>query len=221
MSYLQVCRKYHLFIWMVLLSCSCGSKKPLPIQEYTAYINNPENGLLLAKEQDGIRFTLKYIPAQLSAYREFQEQKDTSLIKDLQAKYQQHLSFQLFIEAVDPNLDLKALIQQNATTRAEVESNYNSLFFDMSKYCLLKTAHGTYAPVASNVENAPGLNKRINMQLVFSGQALMKEFNTSDGLFGNENEWEFVLDDPFFEYDKVIIPIDINNLKQSPLLQFI
>lgn len=188
---MKVCSLLILPLLLFLLSCSNSSVSTY--EEYVAWLNDEDNGLVATKKSNGITIKVKYIPPDYLAYQELQGQSRVKKAKidSLVESYNKSLTFLMTI-GVDGKLKEGDVMFQDVRDYESYKERLYAMNFDVEHLTTLKLGNKTYRPVLSGLENVYGLTESRNITLVFVPEEQKeKVFYASESL-------QFSFDDEIF-----------------------
>jgi hypothetical protein len=156
------------------------------------WINDPENGLVKAKDVEGIKLTVKYLPAEFLALKETKEEGGNDNFYDsLLNFYKKSHTFLLSIASKE-NENTNDPMYKDLQGYTDYKQRALEMNFDMNEYVSIKTASKEYRPVLFSMENSYGLKGQRNIYLVFTDDAPTNQLM-------KEQELDFIFEDEIFQ----------------------
>jgi hypothetical protein len=165
--------------------CSCHQAAPRDIIELGAYLENPDNGLVLKQDKEALSFTLKYLPE--SYLRALDPATLTPPAQAVSAAPMVAV-FKLRLQGRDSRASLPALFQQ-ASTPLSADEQQNQLFYHMAEAAHLQLGNQQLRPLAAHVEMSPHREQYVDIVFTFS---------VDKSAMRDASEAVFVLDRAFF-----------------------
>lgn len=183
----------YLFLWCVLIGCvSSSCNHSMEPSVYLRWLNNPENGVVLSKKNNGFIVTVKYLPTDYFISKELIKTKDIAQADSIRSLYKDNVYFIMHIdndpEKIEESADIMFRDIHGYPDYAERVYNLN---FSLEESIELKIGDATYNPVLTSLENHYGLDGGRNIIIVFSPQKKNQVLNLQEGA-------EFIYDDQTF-----------------------
>ena len=181
---------------LILFNLSaCRQEHRLQTEEdFYAWINEPENGLMQERYINNIHLEIKYLPNELLILQEWQQHnRDTILLDSLKEQYQHAKTFVLTI-GPDERDGKKAedILFKGIGTYEEYREKLLSLSFGIEAFVSLKVDDIELKPVLSHLENVYGLVNSRKINIVFVPQSAEQESLL------NSKDLDFTFNDEFF-----------------------
>lgn len=201
--------------FIALHGCQESIKTIDHVDDLYRWINNPKNGLVKTKSISGIKLSVKYLPAELLACREFKDENNViaSQKDSVLALYKNNLTFLLTIasderKAPETNVMYRGIRNYEELTERAVRMN-----FSMQDYITLKINEKEYKPILSTMENVYELSKERSIYLVFAPDKDDKNFEKVEKL-------DFVFSDEMFNTGINHFIFQKKNIDAIPRLSF-
>jgi hypothetical protein len=177
------------------------------------WINAPEHGMVKTKTVEGIKLTVKYLPAEYLALKETKEdqagrQTYDSLLKVYKGSHTFLLSIASSEDEVNNDPMYQGLEDYSAYKRRALTMN-----FDMNEYVSIKTSTQEFRPVLTSMENTYSLKGQRNIYMVFTDTA-------TDTELMNEKELDLVFNDEIFETGINHFVFEQSDLQSIPAINF-
>lgn len=160
--------------------------------KYLIWLNNPENGVVLSKKNNGFIVTVKYLPTDYFISKEIIKSKNKKHADSIRRLYKDNVYFIMHIDndpdKIDEASDIMFRDIHNYPDYAERVYNLN---FSLEESIELKIGGATYNPVLTSLENHYGLDGGRNIMIVFSPQKKNELLDLKQGA-------EFIYDDQTF-----------------------
>jgi hypothetical protein len=174
------------FFGVILITILSCCHKTYDRKAYFSYLNDPDNGYVMEKRIGDKKLTVKYLPLEYFVFKNNAVNKDS--IKKL---YGESRSFLVTIQNTDTASG--AIIHSDVKDYSEYKDLTFQLNFDVKEFFRLKTDNAEYKPVLGTTENTYGLQKSVNIILVFAP----KDANSKD-LFESD-QYDFIFHDELFK----------------------
>lgn len=199
----------------LLILASCGQKAITSFEDYLAWLNDEENGLVMSKEAGGISIKVKQLPSNYLAYQDLIKQ---STIKKTEAdsiikSYDKSLTFLMTI-GVDGDVKKGDIMYQGVKDYEEYKRQLYAMNFDIENDITIKIDGKTYRPVLSNLENVYGLTESRNITIVF-----VPETEKEQSFYLSE-EVQFSYEDELFDTGINHFTFYRENINNSPTFTF-
>lgn len=196
----------------VLLSCS--KQQVNSVAEYSKWINNPDNGLIVTRKINGLKISVKYLPSDYLVYKEMQD--DNGAIKNqlesLKNEYENSITFLMTISPDEDKGNKNDIMFDGITNYKEYSERLLSLNFEIDKNITLKTGNIELKPVLSALENTYGLSKGRNIVFAFAPTKIEKQE------IENSAEFDFMYSDDLFQMGLMHFNFTKKDLKNLPLI---
>ena len=175
-----------------VLFTSCTKTRFNDFNAYKTAIFSKESGLIKEKTVNGIKMTIKYLPAD---YLIREDMVKNNIIADkkntdsLRSSYSKSYYFLFSIRQTD-NGSKKDLLTRDIFNEQDYLAKKYILEFRMNEFFRLKISDQVYAPVLVHTENHDEFRDIINIHLLFPIEN------------GNKDEVTIVYDDPFWNLGK-------------------
>ena len=183
-------RNYILILLLSIIALACDSD-PKDLKSFYKRINDPGNGLVKSRDVEGIKISVKYLPAEFLALKESSEGGMKGSYDSLYTLYKRNHTFLLSVSYTDEK-DINDPMYKDLRDYPEYKARAQAMNFDMNEYVSIKTSSNEYRPVLTSMENTYSLKGQRNVYLVFADESLKNELQT-------DNELDFVFDDVFFQ----------------------
>lgn len=171
---------------------SCG-KEIESMKSFYGWINDPDNGLVKTRTIEGIRLTVKYLPAEFLALRDAMEETDYSshVYDSLLGIYRTSHTFLLSIasEKDEHNVDP---MYKGLESLPEYKERALTMNFNMDSYVSIRTPSEEYRPVLTSMENTYSLKAQRNIYIVFTD-------DSEENNLMKEQELDFIFNDEIFQ----------------------
>jgi len=209
--------KISLYIGLLALMflSSCGQSSVNSYEEYLAWLNDAENGLVMHKEAGGITIKVKQLPSNYIAYQDLMNEKNVKkqVVDSIANSYDKSLTFLMTI-GVDGDLKKGDIMYQGVKNYEEYKRQLYQLNFDIENDISLNIEGNIYKPVLSHLENVYGLTDSRNITLVFVPET--KE----DLSFYKSEEIQFTYDDELFDTGINHFTFNRKDINNSPSFNF-
>lgn len=179
-------RALFLYSTVVIFILSCGQNDEKRIQNVYKWINDEDNGLKKTKIIDDVQITVKYLPAELQAYRDLEENEAKSNFDSLVRSYSHQKSFMVSFKSMD---DSKNIMYKDVSDKDDYDQRIKDLSFDIGRKLKMTICGSDLRPTLFHYEPNYGSSKTANIYVVFSGEKVMNcddAFNIAyyDHVFG-------------------------------------
>ncbi len=156
------------------------------------WINDPGNGLVKTKNVEGIKLTVKYLPAEFLALKEAKEESvyNAKTYDSLFNLYKSSHTFLLSIASVE-NENSNDPMYKDLEDFPEYKKRAKTMNFDMQSYLTLRTSTEEFKPTLAIMENTYSLKGQRNIYVVFTDQSPKDEMK--------EDAFDFVFNDEIFQ----------------------
>jgi len=198
----------------LLLAAGCSDPAELEsAEEYVAYMHDPANGLVQTKEEDGLKITVRYLPPEYLAYVELHKEGGTyEQLDSLAGFYRNSATFQLYVEAADPSMNLPERLFRSVSHLAELSQYQDLLTYGMEQYIRLNSRGEGVAPVLSTLESTLEAKQKLSWVLVFNGNDIAPASPDEGG------EVHFSLNRNFFLSSPADFVFEADQLQHTPKL---
>lgn len=156
----------------------CSPSTMHTAKEYNAWLNNPENHCKVSKKVGNMVISMKYMPPQFLALKEYESTNRLLNYDSLLSSYEHSVTFLMSFETKQGQEGEDVMYKDLASYKEYLERSM-TLNFDMESKVQLQGSFGSCYPVLSSLENTYGLSKGRDVYLVFSSKEkaydLMKE----------------------------------------------
>lgn len=197
---------------LLLGSVGCGlHESPADITSLERYANDPENGLVRQRTVNGITTSIRILPSELCALREFRMNGDScaSELETLLAQHRGQMSVTLTF-APDGVHSKGDIMYSGVTDRSAFIERALAMNFDWQERVELRCGDVSYHPVLSTMENTYGLTEGRNIVLVFAPNS-----RTDTALFASP-ELDLVLHDDHFGTGTQHFKFDRSDIEKVP-----
>lgn len=186
---------------------ACKSSGPKSIEEYMKWLEEPEHGIVQAREVNGYKVKIKYLPYDYLAYRDMDKEHITPALKDsIERLYKNNIAF-LFTIGPDEKKRNSDVMMDGISTYNDYVDRSLSMNFDMESLVSLWIDGKEYKPVLSSMENTYGLENSRSIMLVFA---------PGEGAAQNNIDLEFR--DELFGLGILHFPFDKKNINNIPAI---
>lgn len=204
-------------ILLCLLLLVCGSacqKRTVPLQDYVAWLHDPDHGTVQSKRVGGLQISVKYVPPEYSVYRQIREDPALALQRDsLIAEQQKSMTFLLSL-APDSTIGARGNITMRGISSYQEFAERVMLFnFHMDEYLRLGVGSKRYEPVLTSLDNTYGLNKSTLFTVVYPSPKNSKVSDRQEDITFTWNDMIFSTGIHHFVFRK-------EDLENIPTLQF-
>ena len=202
------------FFVLCIFLFSCGKTQVNSVAEYSKWINNPSNGLIVTRKINGLKLSVKYLPAEYLEYKEIQDANNNlkRQLDSLKNEYKNSITFLLTIGPDDDKGNKNDIMFDGIKNYKEYSERLLSLNFEIDKNISLKTGGIELKPVLSALENTYGLSK--NRTIVFAFSPTKNEKQEIE----NSKEIDFIYSDDLFQLGCMHFNFSGNDLKNLPLI---
>jgi hypothetical protein len=158
---------YFFFVCLVSLLLNCSPPKELSPDKYLEWVGKEKNGLVKFKTIQNVKIMVRYLPAELLAYREWKELNKPASYDSILNSYKCGIVFQLSIQADKQDVKYGNLMYYNVSGQNEVIQRIEYLNFNIES--ILSIEHGglNYRPVLSHFEGFDQIRNQVNFQVSF------------------------------------------------------
>ncbi|MDB5272082.1 MAG: hypothetical protein JWO58_449 [Chitinophagaceae bacterium] len=175
------------FFLLFLFSCNHEVKDQ---QEYLRWVNDPQHELVKAKSVGDLLLEVKYLPADLLAWKELKDKSFTEKEKDsLIHFYDQSLTFLLTVKPDSSKGATDDILYRGVTNEKDFKLRVNALNFGIERMIKLIIGKDEYYPALAVMENTYGTSLSKNFYIVFSADDKKKigdQWKTMDLVFTDE-----------------------------------
>jgi hypothetical protein len=182
--------KHVIYFLFVVLLFSCKKQQVNSVSDYSKYINNPDNGLVITRKVNGLQLSVKYLPSEFLEYKDQQGNSSTQSIKNV---YQNTLTFLMTIGPDEEKGNKNDIMFNEISSYKEYTERLLSLNFEIDKSITLKAKDIELKPVLSNLENTYGLSKNRSIVIAFAPTDEQRK------KIENADELEFTYSDELFD----------------------
>jgi len=178
----------NLFIGLLLALCGLPACRPGTKTEaaFYAWLHDPGNGLVQTRRIGDLHISVKYLPAELLAYRELKGGAPPGRADSLRNRYRRSHAFLLTLKPVgyDSGGDV---MYRGVGSYAAYKRRVMDLNFNLDRYVSLRDGEKEVKPLLYTLENTYGATEGRSLYLVFEnaaagGSAL--DFVFSDEILG-------------------------------------
>jgi hypothetical protein len=142
----------YLLLLVLSFMASCGNK--LPPKEYVNYILNPDNGLYVSSDMNGVKYTLQYQPVE---YLVMLQLKSFSIPPDtFKEEYNRFKGMEHYVFHIDIN-DMKTLLSKETDSSLTKNNLLDYLNFKIQKDIKLVEGSDTIPCGISECESGMGM----------------------------------------------------------------
>lgn len=183
------------------------------MDNYTKYINNPKNGLVQEKTINGIKYYIKYRPAELLVLQHIKA--NDKLSKEEVGKLREHYNLQHHFMLSISQGKHEAL--KGATNFEQFSNLMQTMGFEMGNYIVLVTnERDTLHLIDSHFARTFGMGKSNDILLIFQ-----KEEHPADEFIFQINEFGLKTGDTRFSFSVADLKkIEKKKIKESHTLSF-
>lgn len=196
---------------MFFLLTSCNKKKVNTVGEYSKWINDPQNGLVLKRNINGLKITVKYLPADYLVYKDG-EQLETLKEGSQSKSYENAITFLMNIAPDEDEKNDKDIMFRNISSYKEYSERLLSMNFEIDKSIELKAGSVKLKPALCVFENTYGLSNSRTLVVAFAPTKAEKS------VIENVSEIDFIYDDELFQLGCMHFNFDQKNIKNLPLI---
>jgi len=196
-------------VLLVLNACSFTPDK-LNVQEYRAWIDDRDNGLISIKNINGITLFARFLPAEYQAYQDYHANPQQSYDSVL-SLYKCSLTFQISLQADKETGNYKNLMYYNIYSQPELTERTRVLSFNAAEFIDLTYKGVHYKPVLSAFEGYNPMANRISLLLAF----VLPEYPCGNDTDEN-GEFQLTFDDPYWELGTNHFVFEKNTLSHVP-----
>lgn len=182
---------YNLFIAMFFFSCN--EEKVASVAEYSKWLNNPDNGLVVVRRVNGLKLSVKYLPADFLKYKDMQgDEAEQKELKEMNDKYKNTLTFLMTVGPDEEKGNTADIMMSDISNYKEYAERLLTMNFELDRNITLRAGNIELKPVLSALENTYGLSKNRSVVLAFAptdeekaaiDNASVIDFSYSDELF--------------------------------------
>ncbi|HEY0978828.1 MAG TPA: hypothetical protein VGE21_15250 [Flavobacteriales bacterium] len=190
----------------------CGSsERSVDIASLERYSNDPENGLVRKRTVNGITTSIRILPSELCALREFRMNGDSCAngLETLLAQHRGQVSMTLTFSP-DGVRSKGDIMYSGVADRTAFINRALAMNFDWQERVELRCGDVSYHPVLSTLENTYGLTEGRNIVLVFAPASL------SDTALFASPELDLVLHDDHFGTGTQHFKFDRSDIEKVP-----
>ncbi len=186
--------KIILIISMVILMVfsNMGCKRAVSPKEMYTYINNPDKGLFLSKTAGEMIFSVKYLPAEILAYREYKYLKNNLSYDSILNTYVHAMTFLLRIGMEDTDGEGVDPAKEIASSYGAYSTIINRMSFNMKEYLYLRVGGEKITPDLVHFESTVEVK---NEKVFYVTFAVPGSFVNDSS---NSIDIDFVFNDLFF-----------------------
>lgn len=208
-------KKFFYLLFIVFIFSGCTKSKVNSVFEYSKWLADHENGLVLTKKIKGLIISVKYLPSEYLIFKELSEEEGNAEKNAEQVKkeYENAITFLMTIGPDESKNNKNDIMFEDIENYKEYSERLLSLNFEMDKNVALKTKKNELAPVLSALENTYGLSKSRNILFVFSpNEKESEEIKNADDL-------DFVYTDELFSLGIMHFNFLRKNLENLPIIK--
>lgn len=192
---------------------SCKKREVNSVEEYSKWINEPENGLIQTKRIKGLKVSVKYLPNEYLVYKETIGNDNTETYKDsLKKEYKNSLTFLMIIAPDEEKGNKNDIMTEGINNYQEYSERLLALNFQLDKNISLRSGTIELKPVLSALENTYGLSKSRNILFVFAANEEQK------GKMNDSETIDFVYIDELFSLGIMHFDFANKKLKDLPVI---
>ncbi len=176
------------FIGLLVALCGLPACGPGPKTEAAFYgwLHDPDNGLVQTRQIGDLQLTVKYLPAELLAYREGKDATPRQL-DSLRNRYHQSHAFLLTLKPIGSVSGGGDVMYRGVGNYQAYKRRVMDLNFNLDRYVRLRDSEKEVKPLLHTLENTYGATEGRSLYLVFEnaaagGSAL--DFVFSDEILG-------------------------------------
>jgi hypothetical protein len=155
---------------LLLLVLSCRQNRDTQVRDLYRWLNDVDNGLTKTKIIDDVQITVKYLPAQLQAYRELEGKESKFLFDSLVSGYSNQKTFIMSFKSI---FDDKNIVYKDVSDKKDYDQRIMDLSFNMGRKLKITACGSDLGPTLFHYEPSYGSNKTINVYVVFAGEKVM------------------------------------------------
>lgn len=148
---------------------------PMPVDDFTQWMGDPQNGISKGKYVNGLHISLKYLPPDYLVYSDLKKNLHTDKqfvpttvgVDSLRRLYALSLTFLLSIGPDERGGAGADVMLRDITSYPDFVNRAMTLNFEMEKFISLRLGSDIYPPILTNLENTYGLSAARNIVLVF------------------------------------------------------
>lgn len=199
-----------LMLWFLMTNCQHDLKD---MKSVYGWINDPDHGMVKTKTVEGIKITVKYLPAEFLALKEAREgHADRQTYDSLLKVYTASHTFLLSIASTEKGGEQDPMYQ-DLENYSEYKERALTMNFDMNEYVSIKTSTQEFRPVLTSMENTYSLKGQRNIYMVFTDETAETELMKDD-------ELDFVFNDEIFQTGVNHFIFNQNDLRSMPVINF-
>lgn len=202
------------FFVLSIVLFSCSKRQVNSVAEYSGWINNPDNGLIVTRKINGLKISVKYLPVEYLEYKEMEG--DNGMIKNqlgsLKKEYENSMTFLMTIGPDENKGNKNDIMFDKIANYKEYSERLLSLNFEIDKNITLKSGDVELKPVLSALENTYGLSKSRNIVFAF---AITKNEKQE---IEKSKDVDFMYSDELFQLGLMHFNFSKNNLENLPLI---
>jgi hypothetical protein len=166
----------------LLPACQPGTKTETAFYQW---LHDPSNGLVQTRQIGDLQLSVKYLPAELLAYREHRGTDYSPQQTDsLRNRYRQSHAFLLTIKPIGPVSEGKDVMYRGVGSYGAYKRRVMDLNFNLDQYVRLKDGAKEVKPLLHTLENTYGATEGRSLYLVFENAAASG--TTLDFVFSDE-----------------------------------
>lgn len=177
-----------LLMAITLLSCTKTFKS---LEEYTGYLADETNGLLVTKTSGGLAFKMKYLPPEVLTLRELKKENSQDVEK-IMASYQDNFTFVLSIEPTPDAKQIEDIMYLGVASMEDYQERVHKMNFEFHHYLSIKIDDDLIYPVLTQMENSYSLEKGRRIILVFSNDQINQVVEQNQDLKIEYNDHVFL-----------------------------
>ncbi len=210
---MKLMKSKHWIFFLFLLGFLSGCQKKFSsVQEYYAWLNQEESGMVREKKVGNLAFEVKYLAPEYLAIREAgSKATDLALLDSLKGTYKNSLTFLLTFSHVVPTG--RDIMFDGISSKPEYTQRMHRMNFGFDEMVFLNTDEGDVYPKLTSLENVYGATDKRAVFVVFSGAQ-------ADKLWKRGKELDLVLNDEIFGTGIIHFRFNREDLESMPAFWF-
>lgn len=183
------------FLMLVILFSSCKKQQVNSVADYSKWINDPDNGLIITRKVNGLELSVKYLPSEYLQYKDLQRdgKMHQTETKEVKNDYKNTLTFLITVGPDEEKGNKNDIMFNEISNYKEYTERLLSMNFEMDNNIVLKAGDIELKPVLSALENTYGLSKSRSIVIAFAPtDTQRKQLESSD-------EIDFTYSDELFD----------------------
>ncbi len=162
----------NIFIGLLLTACGLPACGPGPKTEtaFYAWLHDPGNGLVQTRQIGDLQLSVKYLPAELLAYREGKG-ATPQRVDSLRNRYRQSHAFLLTLKPVGSVAGGSDVMYRGVGNYQAYKQRVMDLNFNLDRYVRLRDGEKEVKPLLHTLENTYGATEGRSLYLVFENAA--------------------------------------------------